>query len=417
MKKLTTLIISFLLLVSCVFCAPILTANTPKTAVATGKSIDVYFISGQSNAAGETYYDTVTNKKAVYDTGFENIYMHGWAMNGGSTKKGIQYSYPTLVKGGQGNNTGRMGPELGIADYLSTYYNKFTGKEAIIIKYACGAASLDGQPGTAWGNFCPPSKLSVSTVSGENLYYNMTNTVKEALKTLKNNGYTEVNYKGFFWSQGEAEIYSTSRASNYGSYLEALINDFRSDLYDLTLVDFGVNLGATNLPFVISEISPYFNKSTVYTGQDNLVYSYTGGINTIVAGQRAVAKKMTNVYTLYTGDYVLNQDQNPGCRDPYHYSGDDCLDIGQRAGKMMYEATATGLICTLAGDTDAETTVSVVESGDNYVVTWSDGGTYRRVKKVYFGSTDITSEVTGNTYTVAKSEVGDFEYFTVEYEK
>ena len=306
MKKLASFIISILLVMSFVIVAPIVSQEQPVSQVsASGKTIDVYFISGQSNAAGETHYNTITTTKSEYTSGYQNIYIHGAAMNAGDVKKGRSFVYPELVTGDKGNSSGRFGPELGMADYLSTYYNKTTGKEAIFIKYGCGAASLDGQPGTGWGNFCPPSKLSESTVKGENLYYNLTNTVKEALTALKNNGYTNVNYKGMFWLQGAANMSNATRAGKYGSYLEAFINDFRSDLKEITQPIFGANDKASVLPFVLTEISPYFNKSTVYKGQDNLVYSNTSGINTIVAGQRAVAKKLTNVETLYTGDISL----------------------------------------------------------------------------------------------------------------
>ena len=39
-------------------------------------TIDVYFVAGQSNAAGETYYKTVSkeNRKEAHEKGYKNIY-------------------------------------------------------------------------------------------------------------------------------------------------------------------------------------------------------------------------------------------------------------------------------------------------------------------------------------------------------
>ena len=418
-KFISTILSVFVLLsifnVGIIFNKPIKQASATTT---TTKEIDVYFISGQSTAAGETYYNTLTTTKPEYTSGYQNIYLHGSAMNAGDTKQGRSFSYPTLVNGNMGNYNGRFGPELGMAEYLSTYYNTATGKEAIFIKYACGAASLDGQPGTGWGNFCPPSKLSESTVVGENLYNNLINTIKDALNTLKNNGYTNVNYKGMFWAQGAAEMGNYSRAIKYGSYLEAFIYDFRSDLFEITKPYFGVNAGATTLPFAINEVSPYFNNATVYEGSDGLIHSNNKNIEVLLDQQRTTATKVPYAETVYIGNYIVNQTLNPGCKDPYHLCGDDNLDLGNRVGKILYERTAKGLVCAITGNSNVDTIITQKENTDGSVtVNWSNGGTFRRVKSVIFKNQDITSLVSNNTYTIDKDDIGEVAYFVVEYEK
>ncbi|MCQ2399912.1 MAG: hypothetical protein MJ072_05355, partial [Clostridia bacterium] len=68
MKKILSLLLSFSLLISAF---GIMNFGSLKKADASVKEIDVYFIAGQSNAAGQTQYSTITTTaKPEYSSGY-----------------------------------------------------------------------------------------------------------------------------------------------------------------------------------------------------------------------------------------------------------------------------------------------------------------------------------------------------------
>ena len=168
---------------------PFFSINVLKVSASTEpqKTLDVYIIAGQSNAAGTTYYlrdvrayalgvDYVVNLsdrslRAEYDAGYSNVYYCGYSGVSSSKQGGARHSI-TVTKSGLGISSLHIGPELGMAKELQTKYAN-SNNDALILKYAVGASSLDGNVGCSWGNWCPPSKVETSTVVGENLYYNM----------------------------------------------------------------------------------------------------------------------------------------------------------------------------------------------------------------------------------------------------
>ena len=188
--KISTIIFSVFLILSLFF-------SMPKNAFAESepvKGADIYFIAGQSNAAGTTHYwrnytgngDYVINlsdrsKQAEYDAGYNKVLYCGFSGESYGKEGGQIIDDLTIAKSGQGIGARFIGPELGLAKELQTKYAN-SDRTAIIIKYAVGAASLDGRPGCNWANWCPPSKVATSTVIGENLYYNMVGHEANAYK-------------------------------------------------------------------------------------------------------------------------------------------------------------------------------------------------------------------------------------------
>jgi len=355
--KISTIIFSVFLILS-VFC------SMPKTVFAESEPIkgaDVYFIAGQSNAAGTTHYwrdytgngDFVINlsdrsKQAEYDAGYNKVLYCGFSGESRAKEAGQIIDELTIAKSGQGIGARFIGSELGLAKELQTKYAN-SDRTAIIIKYAVGAASLDGIPGCSWANWCPPSKVATSTVTGENLYFNMVghegNDYKDGevykyLSKAVDASFNDFRFKGFFWLQGEAESGNITRAEKYGEYLTALINDFRSDLGKISTTlknEKSVTVSdSSKLPFIISECAPTFNRAILLDGK-----SSKEGIREVINQERAVASSVKNVKTIDTTEYEIKSDPYFSddvasyCYDQWHYNADDMIEIGIKGGEFF----------------------------------------------------------------------------------
>ncbi len=373
MKNIFIKKIAIVLICACLI-LPLFSMNLVKVSAILdpAKKLDVYFIAGQSNAAGTTYYmrdvrdyafgvDYVVNLsdrslKSEYDAGYSNVYYCGYSGVSTSKQGGVSHSI-TVTKSGLGISPLHIGPELGMAKELQKKYAN-SNNDALIIKYAVGASSLDGKAGCSWGNWCPPSKVATSTIHGENLYYNMVGhaengytdgAIYQYLTDVINSsiyidgGYNGIVFKGLVWLQGEAESSSESRAKAYGEYLMALINDFRADAVELAnkfSCDKDVDVTSkVDLPFVVSEIAPTFGGAQWFeeTGSNNPY------INIIIKRERRVAELMKNVVTIDTTDYVIVKEssmfyslsEGSYSMDKWHYNADDIIEIGEKAGAFF----------------------------------------------------------------------------------
>lgn len=325
--------------------------------------LDVYFIAGQSNAAGCSYlyrYDKTTlnlsyeNQMNVvdYEMGYDNILYFGTARNQ-EKYSGTAQTTITPVKVGFGVEKGtQIGAELGMAEYLAKQYSG-TSKKALIIKYGAVSSGLVTDTGCKVGEWSAPSYPNKNLGDQDNLFEIMlgsTSTnysdgiVYEALKQAKEAGYNNINYKGIYWSQGEGD---RKNNTEYGDALNALIGDFRTRINSISTVlaskydDFTFN-DASNLPFLISELC-----CTGYSASRNEDNSSTDeGINAIVKHQREVAENNINTETLTTYMYdiktnwsAFSSSTNDGvsyCADQWHYNSDDMLDIGRRVGDILH---------------------------------------------------------------------------------
>lgn len=338
--------------------------------------VDVYFIAGQSNAAGcSDFYrnnnktlnlsDKYASKAQKYIDGFNNIYYYGYSY--GTSKTGTIVSDDIItVKPGLGVTAGReIGAELGMAEYLSDRYAN-TNKKALIIKYAACSSGILSDTSCTFAEWSAPSYPNPAIGTQENLFTNMVGTqtqnyadgvIYKALEKAIAKGFTKFDFKGFYWSQGEGDLGKT----DYGAAFTALMGDFRTNIdnvskslkaanQELTFSD------ATTLPFLISEINATF--STAYKKVDNT--SSNADINAIVGYQRDVASKDANTETLTT--YMYNiiehalgykspaQDGYSYCGDKWHYNADDMIDIGNRVASILHTFTVGQGKCDHAFD-------------------------------------------------------------------
>ncbi|MCQ2399747.1 MAG: sialate O-acetylesterase [Clostridia bacterium] len=398
MKKILSFITVLALIVTAFFGT--FTANGVSTANA-GSEIDVYFIAGQSNASGQAYYkntgsyvSTKNIKSTVtypseFTTGFSNVLYYGKASDpNGNFNSSLSMSG---VKEGLGHLTSTVGTELGIAWYLSDYYNQTTGRTALIVKYSVGASSLNGSVGAPYGNWASPSSAGYYTIAGLRLYDEMQNFIGSMETAVAGKGYSKINYKALLWLQGEADSWNTTYANLYGVNLKTFINDFRNDLFNRTQ-----NAKDKNLPFIISKNCP----------------TYTGSFNSVVRAQQdSVKGTLYKVDTIETDMYETIQGKY-GCTDNAHYCYDDIVDLGKRAGAVMYSLSHPGIKGVFSVEGDTVGSITKTTEGENTKLSYNiTDGTYtlsKVVKKVDDGEKineyDITSSLIDNYVLIPSSE-------------
>ena len=325
----------------------------------TNKTIDIYLIAGQSNAAGNAVFstDTIRSKDATLVTGNENVLFYG-----APTK----YNWD-VMKAGYGEGTNRIGAEAGMMNYLTSLttgsgsnlkytYDASEGRYAGIVKTAVGGTGFDYAHSTAdqqnwlktagwWGS---PSWISANgyntaTTPVRNLYNELVNAVVGAAKSLKDEGFETVRIKGLFWMQGERHIGSwgqeaTDKNNTYYKAFNAFVTDLRSELNSKLGSVIGQNL--TGLPVLIGEVSESFGTS----GMDATAFNNKVTQNKkFVALQNFIAQNISNVKTLNTQAYQLNRLVNgknyiTGSQysDHYHWGEDAMFAIGKMVGEKLY---------------------------------------------------------------------------------
>ena len=309
--------------------------NLPTPDHSDEKSIDLYIIAGQFNAAGYTTIDheLLASLWSDYKVGSPNVLYRGVAeftLNSGTSNvqsAANNVSQWTNAKAGQGRSTAHMGAEVGMAARLSqTYYtgNKIAG----IIKYAHGGTSLLNKTtgeNAANGNWVSPSyakqmNLSYSGLTG-NLYRCLLTTVSQSVDQLKSHGYKDIHIKGIFWMQGEADI---SDPTGYKDALKLFVADIRNDLAEIT------EDNPDDIAFMIGEISKTY---------DSALNSYYNGV--FITMQRQVAKEMTNVYAIASSQYKINRLDSTGVdkygQDPWHWTTEPMFRIGELVAQCILD--------------------------------------------------------------------------------
>ena len=312
-----------------------------------GKSIDIYLIAGQSNAAGCT---KITDRDAAYlwapelENGYTNIHYAGNSRNNSSgvRDRDLPWQKTTLGLGIYlGGSTKYVGPEAGMAKALSVYYNEETGREAGFIKYAFGGSSLlnDTTGSTAKdGNWVSPSYSRYlgkwnygATVTGQ-MYRNFIDQVeKNLLELYEYGGYTEINIKGLYWMQGCA---NKSKPAEYKIAFEYFCSDVRADLSKLTLALTGgkSDLGAADMPIIVGTISQTQNLTSANTEEVN---------NTFIEMQKKLPETIENCYVLDNSQYpITSWNATTGKAeivgsDQWHWNQADALEIGENVGKLI----------------------------------------------------------------------------------
>ncbi len=298
------------------------------------KSIDIYIIAGQSNASGFTTYNTseLSALWPSYATGVSNIKYTGRA-EGDATNTNEVYGWEN-AKAGQGYLANRMGPEVGMAYALSTYY---TGdKEAGIIKFAHGGTSLlknlDGENAVS-GNWMSPSYaeyLGLHVYGSDSnrkyhgghggLYMGLVDQVEFTIERLRLDGYTDINIKGVFWMQGESD---RSYPAEYKKAFKYFAADLREDIGDIV----GEDMSA--LPIIVGEIS----KTTGSAVASNVTTN-----NNFITAQRALANEVNNVYVINSSQYDVNtlvNGESKPTQDGWHWTTEPMFRIGEMVGTCI----------------------------------------------------------------------------------
>lgn len=288
--------------------------------------IDVYFIAGQSNASGYSMYDydQARAEDPRYAYGFTNIWYAGNSRSTAgafASQRELEWQLARIGLGRSTDSRNYFGPELGMADALSSYYNAESGKTAAIIKYAAGGTSLLNNLGgenAPEGNWVSPSYQAtltsgVSPLTG-GLYRNLLAEAQKRIGELKDMGYT-VHVKGLYWMQGESDV---GQEAEYKKAFEFFVSDIRHDLGEIADADL------SSMPIYVGQISET-------TGGDT-----SGRPQTFINMQNTLSD-IEGVYIIQSGQYKIGYGFDSGCYDVWHWSYRAQLAIGNLAGDKILE--------------------------------------------------------------------------------
>lgn len=191
----------------------------------------VVVVSGQSNASGFTYVESLKEKIPrnvfkKYEDGFQNAMIYynvdtpeengyTWATGGNNVSDGKFVN----VKLGQGHTKERFGPEIGIAERLR---EENSNDLIYIIKCSWGSASL-------FNDFASPSMTNYVT----SVYYDkFVSVVKAGLEELETITDLPIELRALCWVQGEKDSAVQSNAMQYGPNLQKFVGDFRAEFAD-----------------------------------------------------------------------------------------------------------------------------------------------------------------------------------------
>lgn len=352
------------------------------------KTIDMYLIAGQSNAAG------YSSKGRKLDGVFENVSYAGevdrYRTSGASAHSYLEYPFQPAVKEGFGRATGFVGPEYGIAEKLNAKYKG--GHKALIFKSAAGGTSIRGSESGGqngdFGNWCSRSQWgggSVSTTSPMGVQYQrFVDNFTSVYTQLTEHGYT-VKVQGMAWMQGEADL---GVPQEYGTLLEAFITDLRADLVSVTNDN-----TLSSMPFVIGEIATSFASAN------------NPQVPPFIQVQRSVADKMNNVYTVKTDDLIIvDTDGTVVGSDQYHFTKQDQRTLGNRFGDVLLQNARfeDAYVSTSAGGTiekefnDDKTELTITVTADEGYA----------LKSLTFDGRNVTAQVQNGKYVAQNPRKG-----------
>ena len=257
---------------------------------------NVYLIMGQSNASGISPVSFLETKApetyAKYLNGYEKVYYSSDCDNTVTTTF-------EPVRLGKGNSAPYFGPEIGIADAISS--NEET---SYIIKATLSGSTLQTQ---------------YINKNGQkfNLYNRFVPFINQQLRDLKESG-KNPRVRGIFWMQGESDSTNQALSSTYQAATSVFIQHLRHDINEYVF-------GYVN--FVDAYIS---------TKSHHWVYS-----NEINQAKLNVSNENEHNYCIKTNgedegalDLVLKSaEEDPN--DDAHYDSLSMLALGREAGKYL----------------------------------------------------------------------------------
>lgn len=342
------------------------------------KTIDVYVLAGQSNAAGcstlskkvltkngytyteeeYTYEKLLTDADERNKNGYENVFYYGAA--GVYVSNDIPNPDVVPVKFGQGNSAGQIGPELGMANVLSK--TATADHPAVILKYAAGGTTIGDNKGNygigltkEFGNWASPTVRARWDVEGQKpysgdgvMYDRLMQFFDNGMAKLKEMGYNPV-LKGYAWMQGESDADVDDLTKEYEQNLTDVVNDIRKEISQKMEVE-----ADANRPFVIGKICPTYNLGLVSS-----VGMTTQNVNKVRKMQDSVANKLSFCYTVETDDLLLVDTKarptmtvgTDGC----HFNANDMYELGKRFANALLDNTAEHSFCVTSGEGGAAT--------------------------------------------------------------
>lgn len=307
------------------------------------KSIDLFFIAGQSNASGNS---KITDMQALLqfapeaEAGFGHVHYAGdsrsTASGGQNRDRIIEWQ---KVTAGLGDRNDLIGPEVGMAKSLSKYYNDESGLDAGFIKYAYGGSSLlNNTSGDIHkdGNWVSPSYQKtlpanevVQGVTGQ-MYRNFLNQVRTNVSQLKEyGGYTKVRVCGLYWMQGCS---NKTYPEEYEVAFKYFAKDIRADLAEIMMdyTDSDDDCGASNMPIIVGTISQTQNLTSETMEAVNIAF---------IKMQKGLAEKVENCYVVDNSAYRItgweNNKQVIYGSDKWHWNQADMLTIGKKVGDVL----------------------------------------------------------------------------------
>ena len=337
-----------------------------------GKSIDLYLIAGQSNAAG---YTSIQDAAAIYEinpsleNGFSNVLYSGKSDYDAAL---TPWAPATL---GHGHKSGFFGPEAGLAVALSQKYNEESGRMAGILKYAHGGTTLSGNDTVEEHNWVSPSYAaargwSFGTAHTGGQYLMLLEVFKAQVAALLESGYTEISLKGIYWMQGESD---RTENEEYYEAMQCLIEDLRADLSAAMTELTARDGGAKDLQFFLGSISATYHLYAANATEVN---------RTFIETQRKIACQNdrchfidNSAYRISTFNTVTGKASAIGS-DTHHWGQADMLRIGVNVGERMLQYDGEGY--TGYYDYDATAHIPDFIEGEALQNVTVSGGTLQR---------------------------------------
>lgn len=263
----------------------------------------VILMFGQSNMEGHTYSQYLLNtmgeeKSKEYANGYEDVLISYSCTVDNNTSNGEFVP----VKAGQGYSLDRFGPEVGMAETLSSVDLE---SPVFLIKFAQGATSLL----RSWRS--PSSGLTGG------LYTMAVEYVNSALSKLEDMGYYP-EVKCICWMQGEDDS-NSGQADEYFDLEKNFIKDLREE--------FSYYMDPDGIGFIDAGIS------------DCLEWKEYKAINQAKMQVCALDPEL-NIYIDTIGNGLKYNAEPPGMVDVYHFDSSSMIELGH----LFAEAALTNFL-------------------------------------------------------------------------
>ena len=178
----------------------------------------VIILSGQSNAAGVSLVETLSQADSVkYASGFEDVQISVTNEVSGHNSDG----FVKTTTGWGDNSEGLLfGPEVGLAEDLSS---SFPGEKIYIIKYSWSGAGLEDK-------FLP----------GKKGYEHLCKSIDDGLNILRNQG-LDPEVVAFCWMQGESDACFGGTTRHYGKNQKTMVSSLRERYGNFFFLDAGIS--------------------------------------------------------------------------------------------------------------------------------------------------------------------------------